>query len=102
MLKHLRYQIAKAYVGLKKYFLDDYYIRIAVQARYLYRQSELFRLRWQELGLDYAEQSFDDDLGGIGQYFFHKAQQSPWIVKRRIVADWLLGRPPQPYVISDV
>lgn len=101
MLKRFRGVCLEAYFWLKRYVLGDYYTRIGVQARYLYRQSELFRLRWQELGLNYAEESFDNDLRGIGQHFFHKAQQSPWIVKKRIITDWLLGRPAQPYAISE-
>lgn len=101
MLNRLRYLGIRAYMELKRYVLGDYYTRIAIQARYLYRQSELFRLRWQELGLDYAEESFDNDLRGIGQHFFHKAQKSPWIVRKRIITDWLLGRPAQPYAISE-
>ena len=82
-------------------FMGDYYTRLAVQARYLYRQSSLFKDRWQEISLDYAENSFDDDLDGIGKYFAWKARNSPWPIKKRIILDWIFGRPPQPYAIRD-
>jgi hypothetical protein len=101
MLRRLWFAAAKFYVNSKWFLLGDYYARLGVQARYLYRQSSLFKDRWQEIGLDYAEKSFDDDLGGIGKHFFWKAQSSPWLVKKRIMLDWLLGRPACPYAIGD-
>ena len=101
MRQALLYRIAKLHIGLKRALLGDYYIRLGVQARYLYRSSQLFNDRWQQMGLDYAYQSFDDDLNGIGQYFFRKARHSPWPIKKRIVIDWFLGRPAQAYAISE-
>jgi hypothetical protein len=101
MLKRALYQVAKAVIGLKWFLLSDYYVRLSIQARYLYKQSSLFKDRWQQIGLDYAEQSFDDDLGGIGRHFFWKAQHSPWPIKKRIILDWVLDRPARSYAISD-
>lgn len=100
-MERFLYYLAKAIVGTKWFFLGDYYNRIAVQARYIYRQSSLFKERWQEVGLDYAEKSFDDDLNGIGQYFAWKARNSPWPIKKQIILDWLLSRPARPYAIRD-
>lgn len=95
------YLAADIFIKVKRFFLGDYYTRLGVQARYLYRQSELFKIRWQEFGLDYAENSFDNDLGGVGQHFFWKARHSPWPIKKRIILDWLLKRPAQPYALSE-
>ncbi len=93
--------LIESYIGLKKMLLGSYYVRFGVQARYLYKQSQLFKDRWQQMGLDYAYQSFDDDLGGVGQHFFRKAQHSPWPIKKRIILDWLLGRPINAYALSE-
>ncbi len=95
--KYSVYLILSNLLRLKFWALSDYYGRLAVQAEYLYRQSDLFKMRWQEIGLDYAESSFQDQA----TYFFWKAKQSPWIIKRQIILDSILGRPAQPYVLSD-
>ncbi len=101
MLQVLYYKFAKLYIGLKWAILKGYYLRLAVQARYLYRSSQLFKDRWQQIDLDYAEQSFENDLSGVGRYFFWKAQHSPWPIKKQIILDWLLNRSEQPYAIND-
>ncbi|HXK41025.1 MAG: hypothetical protein A3G45_00300 [Candidatus Staskawiczbacteria bacterium RIFCSPLOWO2_12_FULL_37_15] len=71
MLKRVLYQVAKAIIEFKWFLLGDYYSRLAVQARYLYRQSSLFKDRWQHIGLDYAENSFED----VADHFFRKAKK---------------------------
>lgn len=91
------YMILSNFLRLKFWALSDYYGRLAVQARYLYFQSELFKMRWQEIGLDYAENSFE----GQATYFFWKAKQSPWVIKRQIILDSILGRPARPYTLSN-
>ena len=101
MLQVLCYKFAKFCIDLKWAILGGYYLRLAMQARYLYRSSQLFKDRWQQIGLDYAEQSFEEDFGYIGRHFFWKAQNSPWPIKKQIIFDWLLNRPEQPYAISD-
>lgn len=95
--KYLAYLIITNLLKLKFWVLSDYYGRLAVQAKYLYRQSELFKMRWQEMGLDYAESNFEDQP----TYFFWKAKQSPWTIKKEIILDSILGRPARPYVLSD-
>ena len=81
------------------YFIfSDYYSRLVVQAQYLYRQSDLFKMRWQEMGLDYAEESFE---GEIARYFLHKAKKEPFVIKWRHFKDSLMNRPAQPYFLQD-
>jgi hypothetical protein len=76
-----------------------YYIGVGMQARYLYRQSLLFKYRWKEMGLDHAESSFEK--GENEQvYFFRKAQQEPFLIRARIFYDALLKREPKAYYKS--
>lgn len=95
--RHFAYLFLSNILKFKFWVLGDYYGRLAVQAKYLYRQSNLFKMRWQEIGLDYAEAGFEDQAG----YFFWKAKQSPWAIKREIIIDSILGRPARPYALSD-
>lgn len=81
---------------LKWHILEFYYRGLLVQANYLYRQSPLFKHRWQELGLAFAENSFKDDV----QLFFWKAQREPRSVRMQIFFDALFRRKPRPYYIS--
>lgn len=97
MLQALWYQIAKLYIKLKWAILGDYYARLCVRARYLYRSSQLFKDRWQQIGLDYAEESFDN----VGEHFFHKAKKEHVLIRGRIMLDSILGRPPRPYAIRE-
>ncbi len=90
-------RIAKLYIDLKWAILGDYYVRLAVQARYLYRSSQLFKYRWQEMGIDYAEESFDN----IGEHFFHKAQKEHILIRSRIMLDSILGKPARPYAMVE-
>ncbi|OGN04224.1 MAG: hypothetical protein A3B99_03530 [Candidatus Yanofskybacteria bacterium RIFCSPHIGHO2_02_FULL_44_12b] len=82
---------------IRWFVLGGYYARLAVQARYLYRQSDLFKMRWQELDLNYAENTFDN----VATHFFRKAKSGPAVIRRRIFMDWILNRPPQPYCLRD-
>lgn len=97
MLKRILYHVVKAFIRFRWFLLGDYYARLAVQARYLYRQSLLFKERWQQVGLDYAEESFDN----VAEHFFHKAKKEHILIRGRILLDSILGRPPQAYAISD-
>ncbi len=89
--------LRKTYIRLKWKILWPYYE--AVQTRFLYQQSELFKLRWQELGLDFARESFekseDEQL-----YFFRKAQKEPFIIRFNIFMDALTNKEPKPYYIK--
>ena len=95
--KWVLYRVAKATIEFKWFLLGDYYFRLAVQARYLYRQSSLFKDRWQYIGLDYAENSFED----VADHFFWKAKKEHLLIRGRILLDSILGRPVQPYAIKD-
>lgn len=80
-------------IVVKHWVLAPYYDGLAVQARYLYRTSDLFRFRWEALGYDFA-MDLDKDTG---LYFMHKARQEHWYVRLRIFLDATLGRKPRPY-----
>ena len=96
MVRLLMFKLAEVYLKLKWYVLGGYYSRLIVQAEYLYRQSPLFRYRWQEMGLEFAEKSFKDDT----VYFFHKAKQERVWIRMRIFADAIMNRPPRPYYMA--
>ena len=66
---------------------------LAVQAKFLYRQSDLFKNRYQQLGLEFAEQTFEQNAF----YFFKKAQEEPFIIKAKIFFDAVSGKKPKPY-----
>ena len=97
MIRWLVFKLAEYWLLAKWYFLDDYYSRLIVQARYLYRKSPLFRYRWQELGLEFAEEAFRDDA----MYFFNKAREENILIRLRIFADFILHRPAKPYYMAD-
>ena len=91
------YSIYSLVIRAKWFILGDYYYRLGVQARYLYKQSPLFKMRWQEVSLEYAENSFND----VSIHFFNKVQKEPAIIKQQILKDFLLRRPARPYYILD-
>ena len=97
MLKRSRYLAVKIFIKVKWFILGDYYSRLAVQARYLYRSSQLFKDRWQQIGLDYAEESFDN----VGEHFFNKAKKEHILIRGRIILDSFLGKEPRPYVMIE-
>ncbi len=96
-LRALRFKLAKNVLQLKWKLLGFYYARLLCQARHLYEQSDLFRMRWQEISMEFAKESFDGDA----QFFFHKAQKCPLIIRLHLFADGLLNRELRPYYISD-
>lgn len=85
---------------LKWRIFQRYYGGLAVQARFLYQQSPLFKYRWQELGLNFARESFDNNPSD-GEYFFHKAQKESFIIRWQIFLDAISGKEPRPYYLSD-
>lgn len=95
----IRFGLKLLWTRIRWFFVKDYYERLAVQARHMYRQSELFRLRWRELGLEYAEESFI--APSTGTHFFEKAKRAPFAVRWRIFKDSLTGQPVQPYEWED-
>ncbi len=80
--------------------LGPYYNGLAVQTYFLYRQSELFKLRWQEMGLDFALESFKNNPDEQ-MFFFHKAQKEPFIIKFNIFMDAITGKELHPYYIKE-
>jgi len=68
-----------------------YYVRLWYQAYWLYTQSELFKLRWHEMGLEFAEQSFANDHAGA-KHFFLLAKKEHWRVRLELFLDGLLDR----------
>lgn len=83
------------WILIKCFFLEDYYDRLAVQAEFLYRQSELFKTRYRELGLDYANACFTQE--GTGMHFFERAKREPLAIRFQLLMDSLAGRPMQFY-----
>jgi len=68
------------YVVLKHWLLAPYYRGIAVQAKYLYRTSDLFKERWKGFSYEYAKQGL---TGDIGIRFFNEARRAPWRIRGR-------------------
>ena len=75
----------------------QYYVGLAVQARFLYRQSTLFKDRWQQIGLKFAEETFENTE--TGEYFFHKAQKEPFMIRFQIFLDTITGKEPTAYYL---
>jgi len=101
--KKLIFLFCKKFIQLKWKIFGHYYYGLAIQARFLYRQSDLFKLRWQELGLVFAEKSFDDtDDTDDGVFFFRKAQKEPFIIRFCIFVDALAGKEPRPYYLKEM
>lgn len=76
-----------------------YYEGIAVQAKYLYRTSDLYRLRWEACGIDYADECFRPDSTDAW-LFFQKARRAPIIIRMAHLRDALLSREPRPYELE--
>lgn len=90
-------KIVEFYVLTKWRVWGNYYKGLLAQAEFLYRQSPLFRERWLTMGLQYAEDMFQNEV----EYFFRKAKQEPFLIRWQIFWDSLLGRPVQTYYISE-
>lgn len=84
--KKLIFLLYKNYIQLKWKIFWRYYAGLAVQARFLYQQSPLFKYRWQEMGLDFARESFDNTPSD-GEYFFWKARKEPFKIRWQIFLD---------------
>lgn len=73
---------------------------LAVQAIYLYRQSTLYKDRWQLFGVDFAEETFRNNHGE-GSLFFRQAKKQPFSIRYRIFMDACAGREPRPYYLEE-
>lgn len=98
-INKLRFILKISWTRIRWFFLRDYYNRLAIQAAFLYGQSELFKLRWQELGSEYAESSFA--APGTGMYFFEKAKRAPLEIRWQLLKDSLARRPMRAYYMED-
>ncbi len=81
------------FLELKYQLLKPYFAGLAIQAKFLYRQSDLFKSRYQELGLETAEKLFEKDAVS----FFKKAQKEPFAIRLQIFIDATFGRQQRPY-----
>ncbi len=96
----MKLYINKLILFCLKYFLTWKYSLLApymqglmVQAKFLYKQSDLFKARYQIFGIEFAEQTFEQNVF----YFFQKAKQEPFIIRAKIFFDATLGKAPKPY-----
>ena len=98
LTRNLIVRVSIKAIRLRWFLLGPYYAGLAVQAEYLYRQSELYKNRWRVMGQEFADEAFKGDA----LLFFHHAQHGPWLIKFMIFIDATLGKAPTPYYISDV
>jgi hypothetical protein len=81
------------FLELRYRLLKPYFSSLAIQARFLYRQSDLFKNRYQQLGLEAAEKLFEKDAIS----FFKKAQKEPLIIRLQLFFDATFGREQRAY-----
>lgn len=99
--KKLIFLIGKQFIDLKWKILEPYYVGLAVQTRFLYRQSTLFKDRWQQVGLEFAEQSFENNKNEQ-THFFRKAQKEPFSIRFQIFWDTMIKKEkPTPYYLPE-
>lgn len=100
LIKKLTFLLYAKWVQLKCKFLWRYYGGLSIQAQFLYQQSPLFKYRWQELGLNFARESYDrsenDQL-----FFFNKARKEPFKIRWQIFLDAITGKEPRPYYLNE-
>ncbi|MBI5147969.1 MAG: hypothetical protein HZA37_02350 [Parcubacteria group bacterium] len=75
-----------------------YYERLARQSYLAYRQSRLFKRRWQTAGLACAENMFYVEAT---EHFERAREETPLVIKWRLFWDGLLKKPDAQYYISD-
>ena len=88
IVRRFFWHLGKWWVAFDWFIFAPYYERLLIQAQFLYRQSDLYRFRWQELGIDLAERLFSEDAA----YFFHKAKKEPFRIRWRLFCDAILKR----------
>lgn len=89
-----------SFVRLRWQILGRYYQALAIQARFLYRQSPLFQYRYQELGLQFALDAFNAE-NSDGLHFFSCAKNEPLQIRARLFLDAISGKPLHAYYISE-
>lgn len=98
--KKIIFFFCKKFIQLKWKLLWRYYAGLAVQTRFLYQQSELFKLRWREMGLEFAKESFEKSESDQ-QCFFWKARKEPFKIRFQIFLDAITRKEPRPYYLGD-
>ncbi len=91
------YCLLKPYYLLKYTILRDYIVRVDIQAHQLYKESQLFNLRWQELGLEYAEQSYKQNR----LFFIDKVRKGSLRIRSQLFLDFIIGAPYRAYYLTD-
>lgn len=87
-MRTLKIFLIKKFLSAKYFLLKRYYAGLAVQARFLYRQSKLYKLRWQEVSYDFSEEMWEQS----GLMFFEKAKKEPLIIRVKIFYDTMILR----------
>jgi len=93
----LVYCLVNFYFSIKYWILRDYIVRVDIQAHQLYKESQLFNLRWQELGLEYAEQSYEQEKF----IFIDKVRKGSLLIRLQLLWDSIIGAPYQAYYLAD-
>jgi len=94
----LKFVCETKFLNWKRKIFKQYYDRLCLQTRFLYKQSELFKERCRLLGIDFAKQTFDEEIDEQ-IIFFNKAQQQPLIIRFHIFMDAITGKQPRVYSI---
>lgn len=93
----LVWRTAYLYYSVKYRIFQDYLVRVNVQAYQLYKGSSLFKLRWQEMSLKFAEDSYEQDR----HFFIDKVKKGPRLIRLRLFRDFMTGAPYNAYFIRD-
>lgn len=93
----LVWRAAHLYYSVKYWILQDYIVRVDTQAYQLYKESQLFNLRWQEMGLEFAEESYKQDRF----FFIDKVRKGPLPIRLRLFRDFLMRAPHNAYYLTE-
>lgn len=93
----LVWRAAYFYYGIKYWVLRDYIARVDTQAYQLYKESQLFNLRWQEMGLEFAEGSYKQNRF----FFVDKVRKGPLPIRLRLWWDFFTGSPYNAYYLTE-
>ncbi|MEK7520568.1 MAG: hypothetical protein AAB560_00625 [Patescibacteria group bacterium] len=80
------------------FYFRFYYERLARQSFLAYRQSGLFKQRWQTMGLARSEAMF---LEEAEEHFERARRETPLAIKWRLFRDGLLKKPDTQYYIDN-
>lgn len=92
------YLVCELYIKLYFLLFKEYIVGLAVQGEYLYRQSSLFKERWQNFGIDFARKMFEKEI----EFWYLKAKKEPFVIRWQIFVDTIIyGKDPRPYYINE-